>query len=229
MITVQAQSAVELQNQLGPEKEEENESILPSRGKNEELTDSFKGRKKYKDVADAAQAAFESAAYAAAAARAAVELSRSQSHDPDDHDSPGPQTRKVEDGQDNAKHQMEKEIFSETQGEDFNKDIDELKGSKDFISRNSTDKVLMGTNASVDAEIEGDPFKEEVVFDDSDDETDNNQNKNESSEKTSSGYGAGIDVNSGSRKLVLNTVSESKMQGVPQLDLHKRPISVRSR
>ncbi|GER29873.1 regulator of Vps4 activity in the MVB pathway protein [Striga asiatica] len=33
-------------------------------------------RRKYRDVADAAQAAFESAAYAAAAARAAVELSR---------------------------------------------------------------------------------------------------------------------------------------------------------
>lgn len=37
---------------------------------------SFKTRQKYKDVADAAQAAFESAEYAAAAARAAVELSR---------------------------------------------------------------------------------------------------------------------------------------------------------
>ncbi|OWM89363.1 uncharacterized protein LOC116201894 [Punica granatum] len=42
-----------------------------------ELSDSFKSRQKYKGVADAAQAAFESAAYAAAAARAAVELSRS--------------------------------------------------------------------------------------------------------------------------------------------------------
>lgn len=41
-------------------------------------------RRKYRDVADAAQAAFESAAYAAAAARAAVELSRSESTDPDD-------------------------------------------------------------------------------------------------------------------------------------------------
>ncbi|CAA0833023.1 Regulator of Vps4 activity in the MVB pathway protein [Striga hermonthica] len=39
-------------------------------------------RRKYRDVADAAQAAFESAAYAAAAARAAVELSRSGSSDP---------------------------------------------------------------------------------------------------------------------------------------------------
>ncbi|KAL7149331.1 hypothetical protein ABFS83_05G032600 [Erythranthe nasuta] len=41
--------------------------------------------RKYKDVADAAQAAFESAAYAAAAARAAVELSRSESTDPPNH------------------------------------------------------------------------------------------------------------------------------------------------
>ncbi|KAE8681306.1 putative tbp-1 interacting protein [Hibiscus syriacus] len=47
-----------------------------------------KARKKYKDVGDAAQAAFKSAAYAAAAARAAVELSRSDFHDPDDHNSP---------------------------------------------------------------------------------------------------------------------------------------------
>lgn len=38
-------------------------------------------RRKYRDVADAAQAAFESAAYAAAAARIAVELSRSESSD----------------------------------------------------------------------------------------------------------------------------------------------------
>lgn len=57
-------------------------------GDDAEFSDSRKGKKKYRDVADAAQAAFESAAYAAAAARAAVELSRSDSHDPDDHSSP---------------------------------------------------------------------------------------------------------------------------------------------
>lgn len=51
---------------------------------------------KYKDVADAAQAAFESAAYAAAAARAAVELSRSESGGSDHpHNSPRLQTRKA--------------------------------------------------------------------------------------------------------------------------------------
>ncbi|KAK6921761.1 Vacuolar protein sorting-associated protein Ist1 [Dillenia turbinata] len=50
---------------------------------NDIFSDSLKA-KKYRDVADAAQAAFESAAYAAAAARAAVELSRSEPQDPKD-------------------------------------------------------------------------------------------------------------------------------------------------
>ncbi|KAL6566398.1 hypothetical protein OROGR_002013 [Orobanche gracilis] len=48
-------------------------------------------RRKYKDVAEAAQVAFESAAYAAAAARAAVELSRFDSINPDGSPhTPGP-------------------------------------------------------------------------------------------------------------------------------------------
>lgn len=52
-----------------------------------EFPESIRTRKKYRDVAAAAQEAFESAAYAAAAARAAVALSRSESrdNDPDDH------------------------------------------------------------------------------------------------------------------------------------------------
>ncbi|KAG5236938.1 Ist1 domain-containing protein [Salix suchowensis] len=50
-------------------------------------SDSTHSRKKYRDVADAAQAAFESAANAAAAARAAVELSRSGPHEPDNQNS----------------------------------------------------------------------------------------------------------------------------------------------
>ncbi|CAI9096236.1 OLC1v1032333C1 [Oldenlandia corymbosa var. corymbosa] len=54
----------------------------------EEFTESVRLRTEYKDVAAAAQAAFESAAYAAAAARAAVQLSRSDSQDP--HNPKGP-------------------------------------------------------------------------------------------------------------------------------------------
>ncbi|XP_021296612.1 uncharacterized protein LOC110425865 [Herrania umbratica] len=67
----------------------------------EKLSESIKARKKYRDVAAAAQEAFESAAYAAAAARAAVELSRteSQDFDPDDesgstHKKGGPSLKK---------------------------------------------------------------------------------------------------------------------------------------
>ncbi|KAI4373294.1 hypothetical protein MLD38_011431 [Melastoma candidum] len=54
-------------------------------------SDSPTQRMEFKDVADAAQVAFESAAYAAAAARAAVELSRSrsQSHHPERETSRG--------------------------------------------------------------------------------------------------------------------------------------------
>lgn len=59
----------------------------------EGFSESMKGRRKYRDVADAAQAAFESAAYAAAAARAAVELSCSESLDSDDQNSPRNATR----------------------------------------------------------------------------------------------------------------------------------------
>ncbi|KAL9272428.1 IST1-like protein [Drosera capensis] len=54
----------------------------------DERISSPNSRRKYKDVADAAEEAFRSAAYAAAAARAAVELSRSGpsgSHGTDDH------------------------------------------------------------------------------------------------------------------------------------------------
>ncbi|KAK9276148.1 hypothetical protein L1049_005679 [Liquidambar formosana] len=64
--------------------------ILPGWiGNEEELCGSMK-KQEYRDVADAAQAAFESAAYAAAAARAAVELSRSESRDPDDYNTLNP-------------------------------------------------------------------------------------------------------------------------------------------
>ncbi|KAF9593161.1 hypothetical protein IFM89_020457 [Coptis chinensis] len=52
---------------------------------------SLRTRKRYSDVASAAQAAFESAAYAAAAARAAVELS--QDNYPNDRRSPAPRRR----------------------------------------------------------------------------------------------------------------------------------------
>lgn len=66
-----------------------NDTLLSEEIKhNEQFSESIKARK-YRDVADAAQEAFESAAHAAAAARAAVELSMSKSIDKDSEDYDG--------------------------------------------------------------------------------------------------------------------------------------------
>ncbi|XP_022865304.1 uncharacterized protein LOC111385161 [Olea europaea var. sylvestris] len=73
---------------------EENRRMWPEDIETVEIfSDSVKMRRRYTDVADAAQAAYESASYAAAAARAAVELSRSESTDPDGPNSPNVQER----------------------------------------------------------------------------------------------------------------------------------------
>jgi len=148
----------EKQNQHKSEiKQDENVHILVNEGKSDEFSDSFKGRKKYKDVADAAQAAFESAAYAAAAARAAVELSRFQSHDPDDdddhdHTSLSPRPRKVFDGHDSVK------AMSPLKGEEFSKNAEELE--KVISSSNSgADEIV----DSMDAETEVDSIGVESV------------------------------------------------------------------
>ncbi|XP_023547113.1 uncharacterized protein LOC111806012 isoform X2 [Cucurbita pepo subsp. pepo] len=70
------------------------EGVLPEEIEKESwYADSMRGRKKYKDVGDAAQAAFESAACAAAAARAAVELAQSKSSDHDYVSNPSPKAR----------------------------------------------------------------------------------------------------------------------------------------
>ncbi|EXB97158.1 hypothetical protein L484_008648 [Morus notabilis] len=63
-----------------------NTTLLEDIKQVEKFSETMKARRKYTDVADAAQEAFESAAYAAAAARAAVELSMCKSMDNKDRD-----------------------------------------------------------------------------------------------------------------------------------------------
>ncbi|KAK7269746.1 hypothetical protein RIF29_22481 [Crotalaria pallida] len=218
------QVSMKKENKPKPEiKEEENSSILPNRGKNEELPDSFKTKQKYKDVAEAAQAAFESAECAAAAARAALELSRSEPHDPDDHNSPSPQPSKVLDGHDAVKVMSQldedKEIISVNK-EEFEKNVEEPEKPKDTFSSDSAAEILKGDTDPVDAKIEADPFIKELVFDESDNESGDKQKKDHSSR-----YHAGAEVGSG----VLSEVQGSNMQSAPQLDLEKRPLSVRTR
>ncbi|XP_061374677.1 uncharacterized protein LOC133316895 [Gastrolobium bilobum] len=214
-VTDEEQVNLKRQNQHKPEiREEENLHILPNRGKDGELIDSFEARKKYKDVADAAQAAFESAAQAAAAARAAIELSRSESHDPDDHNSSIPRPRKVFDGHDSviAMSQLEdKEILTE---KEVNKNVAELEKPKDIFISNSPDEILKGDTVSMDVEIEADPFYE------SGNETNDQQKNIQSSEQIPLKYHTGIEI---------NEVSESKMLSAPRVDLDKRPFSVRTR
>ncbi|CAJ2630750.1 unnamed protein product [Trifolium pratense] len=142
----------EKQKKHKPEiREEGNVQISVNEGKGDEFSDSFKGKKKYKDVADAAQAAFESAAYAAAAARAAVELSRFQSHndDDDDHDdgrnSSSPQPRKMSNEHDSVK------AMSEKADSGSNSDADEIVDSMD-----AEIKVVSGV--VLESKMQSEPF-----------------------------------------------------------------------
>lgn len=89
---------------------------------------SMQAKQKYKDVADAAQAAFESAAQAAAAARAAMELSRSQSQDPDDPSTPKPGSGSANKSQEQKKSEVESKPKQEIEYQ--NRREEEEAGSK---------------------------------------------------------------------------------------------------
>ncbi|OIW02266.1 hypothetical protein TanjilG_15149 [Lupinus angustifolius] len=224
-VPVEEQLNVQKQNKPEPEMKEETLHVLHNRGKDGELSNSFKTRQKYKGVADAAQAAFESATHAAAAARAAVELSRSE---PDDHNSPRPQRRKALNRLDSLTSRLEDKELRETEGKEFNKNIEELEKPKG-ISSSRSDDFVKGATVSVDSEFEANPFEKELVFDESDCETENEHYRNHYSKQITSRYHAGLEVGSGSRQRALNALSASKVQSAPQLDLGKRPLSVRTR
>ncbi|KAK0575174.1 hypothetical protein LWI29_035012 [Acer saccharum] len=144
-------------------------------GKDDGFTDSMNTRKRYKDVSDAAQAAFESAAYAAEAARAAVELSRFGSYDPDDHDSPNTQRRKASD------MHVPMNIESKSKNEDIQGGIQAVESNSEnaaehekemsISSSDSNDEYVRVNTMSFDEEV--DPVKlldKDIVLDESDDE-----------------------------------------------------------
>ncbi|KAL9997700.1 putative vacuolar protein sorting-associated protein Ist1 [Helianthus debilis subsp. tardiflorus] len=157
------------------------------------FSESTKGKKKYRDVADAAQAAFESAAYAATAARAAVELSRSRSFDSDNPDSPNSRPRKVlSSNNEKSKLWMENEKTLESESEPEQEG--EIKTSKN----------------------DSDPLVKSMVFDESDNEIENEQRDYSLTKQA--------EFKSGNTESGFE--DELKIQ---QLDLTKRPISVRTR
>ncbi|KAL3501696.1 hypothetical protein ACH5RR_036145 [Cinchona calisaya] len=176
-----------------------NMPVLADLDKAEGCLDSMETRNKYKDVAAAAQAAFESAAYAAAAARAAVELSRSDSHDPDDPRSPKMQPRvmssthqsfksSLQTGEKKDSRGVEKEKVrmvpvqnysseSEEEGMDKAKKFNQAKIQRDFerslstSSSESFDNTLSGTRTFSNDELLMKLQEKELVFDESDDES----------------------------------------------------------
>ena len=230
---MQDQLNITKQNQPKPDsKLEENLHILPKFGKDEEFPDPLKPKQKFKGVADAAQAAFESAAYAAAAARAAVELSRSESQDPDDQNSPRTPSKNVSDTHDSFKVMpqfKDKEIRLENQGQKFNRNTEELQKPKYGSSSNSGAETLKNNTMSMDTVGEADPFEKELVFDESDDETTNTQNSSQFTIQESPGFHASLDVGPGTKHLMSNAVAGLKNQNSTNLELENKPFSVRTR
>ncbi|XP_052482745.1 uncharacterized protein LOC105783048 isoform X1 [Gossypium raimondii] len=138
-------------------------------GDDDEFSDSTKTRRKYRDVADAAQAAFESAAYAAAAARAAVELSRSDSYDPDDQNGPNTRQNTVSDKQEANSKDMENH-GSQAVELNHTKKTPEIKMSSPSSSEGSAEGIIDLRTMSFN---EVDPLKlleKEVVIYESDDD-----------------------------------------------------------
>lgn len=213
-------------------------------GKEDSSSDSFQMNMKYKDVADAAQAAFESAAHAAAAARAAVELSRFGSHDPDDRD--GPDTPKAK-----SFHKVE----SKAQGGPV--DDEHQVPDTPLIVNAGGSKRSMSSSSSKLEEIDATSSEEtsraeEVIFDKSEDEGEIDEGRahaglpNQDDGKSKDGGKVETTPRLSSRKHIrsrfqagrkmdmdpglatIHAAEASKMRNA-QLNLEERPFSVRTR
>ncbi|KAK4376473.1 hypothetical protein RND71_002769 [Anisodus tanguticus] len=208
-------------------------------------------RRKYKDVAHAAQAAFESAAYAAAAARAAVELSRSESRDPDDPKSPSQKPRNVSDSRDDLKSEFRAgeennkgvnvgdgvEKIDQFSDGDEAEELKQRKFKEQFERSVSDSSSDSGDDILVD-EVMGPGH--DVIFDEIDEDEDVGEEsripslkcpKNEvfGSEKSDS-----KDATEKQFSPVYQAGNEKEMegftkQGAENLDIYKKPISVRTR
>lgn len=202
--------------------------------KDDRFSDSMKTRRKYRDVAAAAQAAFESAAYAADAARAAVELSRSEPHDPDDQGSPSTGQGKVLNMHGIVKPEFEsinEEILNENRAEEMKqKNAVELKRSISASSSNSSEYISKVTAiSSDDVQSQGDPFDKELHFDESDNETENEQSSISPHKQIPSRSQVGLKVESSLRNPIGHVAEGSGAHGAHRINIEKRPISVRTR
>ncbi|CAH1416880.1 unnamed protein product [Lactuca virosa] len=195
------------------------------------FSESIKGKKKFRDVQHAAQAAFESAAYSAAAARAAVELSRPRSFDSDNPDSPNSRPRKALDSKpDKSKLQMRYEKSHESESE--SESALNLKEEHEDKVENDGEKIRKITVAGDTDGSDSDRYKQPlektktIVFDESDNDIENNNTGFLSSRN----YDKGMDAEQEQPEYDSGFDEGWKMEsGVKQLDITKRPISVRTK
>ncbi|KAK1389966.1 putative vacuolar protein sorting-associated protein Ist1 [Heracleum sosnowskyi] len=168
----QKQSRFDQPKKSGARLEEISPILLENKDNVGGFPGSMKAKIKYRDVADAAQAAFESAACAADAARAAVELSRSESHDPDDQIPLSFNLKKVSNTPNPrlANHHEEMQMENDNGGSRQEKNARENKRSLPSSSPDSSDIILQGTAFPTNTEVQTTSFIREVVFDESDDE-----------------------------------------------------------
>ncbi|XP_025014891.2 uncharacterized protein LOC8269696 [Ricinus communis] len=235
----------ETSNNSGSPKPVDNLLISPEGIKSDGFTDSVKGRKKYTDVADAAQAAFESAAYAAAAARAAVELSRSYSHDPDNQNSPNNRGITVSVEDETVKPESEPcdhESRSENKATELNdNNAVEQKNSVPTSSTNSDieESDLRVTSMTLDPEELLRRLEKDIVFYDSDNESHGSGSEIRSSntteevledeKKVPSVIQAGRKVDSVNGNYTAHTTEGPGIQSSQHLNRGKEPFSFRTR
>ncbi|KAH7532899.1 uncharacterized protein LOC107416535 isoform X2 [Ziziphus jujuba] len=105
------QTPVTSSNFNEPELDNETSNLPENIKQQDKFSESMKGKKKYQDVAAAAQEAFISAAHAAAAARAAVELSTSNSQDRDDQNGSDHQGGTISEFDNSGKAQIQMDTF----------------------------------------------------------------------------------------------------------------------
>ncbi|GKV43948.1 hypothetical protein SLEP1_g51181 [Rubroshorea leprosula] len=198
-------------------KQNQTEPVMSDGFGNEEgFSDSMEARQKYKDVADAAQAAFESAAYAAAAARAAVELSRSDFHDPDNQNSPRTPQRRVID-----RHESDSKDKEIQNGSQAKEEVNQSKKASEINTTNSFDDV--------------DPLKlldKDIILKDSDDEGSHYSNPamiHRDGDQIASNLHSGVKPEVGFGHSPARTAEGSGIKAKQKLAINKEAFSMRTR
>lgn len=204
-------------------------------------SDSVHARKKYRDVADAAQAAFESAANAAEAARAAVELSRSGPHEPDNQNSHnGGRNRSLKGEPIQTESQFENQEIHQ-KNEVVKENAQGVAELKRLVSTSSTEsqEILEVRESSFDAEDLTKQLEKDIVFDESDDESHNLHFNRElegeiqtaegSHKKNSKIIQSDLRVDSRGGYSTERAAEGPGIESSRHLNIEKRPISVRTR